>query len=129
MPARPPKICRAQGCSAATRNKNGFCDQHQHLHVNHGWSRRQKGTTTTKRGYGASWRKIRKIALDRDQFCCVLCRAAGKIAPAHAVDHIVPKTSGGTDALSNLQSLCRSCHKAKTQQEAAQATSSSQKEG
>jgi 5-methylcytosine-specific restriction protein A len=29
-------------------------------------------------------------------------------------DHIVPKTQGGTDDASNLQTLCERCHNVKT---------------
>jgi len=36
----------------------------------------------------------------------------------HAVDHIKPKFMGGTDALLNLQCICRQCHTEKTQGEA-----------
>ena len=30
------------------------------------------------------------------------------------VDHIVPKAAGGSNADENLQTLCQSCHNAKT---------------
>ncbi|ELV2160624.1 HNH endonuclease [Escherichia coli] len=36
---------------------------------------------------------------------------------AKTVDHIIPKAHGGSDADSNLQSLCWPCHKAKTARE------------
>jgi 5-methylcytosine-specific restriction protein A len=46
----------------------------------------------------------------------------GRVAAGREVDHIVPKaeaarrkwTRAQTDALSNLQCICRECHKAKT---------------
>ncbi len=34
--------------------------------------------------------------------------------PAKVVDHIIPKTLGGTDEESNLQSICERCHNRKT---------------
>jgi 5-methylcytosine-specific restriction endonuclease McrA len=37
--------------------------------------------------------------------------------PATEVDHIVPLSRGGTDALENLQSLCAQCHEAKTRRD------------
>jgi 5-methylcytosine-specific restriction endonuclease McrA len=37
------------------------------------------------------------------------------------VDHITPKAQGGTDDLSNLQSICDPCHAEKTAREAAEA--------
>jgi 5-methylcytosine-specific restriction endonuclease McrA len=30
------------------------------------------------------------------------------------VDHIVPRSRGGTDNIENLQTLCRNCHRRKT---------------
>ena len=36
---------------------------------------------------------------------------------ATEVDHIVPKSAGGTDAMDNLQALCKSCHSRKTAKE------------
>lgn len=40
---------------------------------------------------------------------CVECDGA-----ATEVDHIVPKSQGGTDEWGNLQALCKSCHSRKT---------------
>jgi 5-methylcytosine-specific restriction protein A len=54
-------------------------------------------------------------ALFQQQPFCVLCRAAGRFVLAEVRDHIVPLTEGGTDAPENVQSLCSSCHQAKTQ--------------
>lgn len=73
-----------------------------------------------ERGYGSNWDKIRKIALKRDQYMCQRCLENNRYTPLqvklydHAVDHIVPKAKGGTDELSNLQSLCEPCHEIKT---------------
>lgn len=38
---------------------------------------------------------------------------------AVAADHIIPKSRGGTDDLSNLRAICEDCHKAKTSEEGA----------
>ena len=45
----------------------------------------------------------------RDGFYCASCHATEKLT----VDHIVPIVHGGTDNLSNLQILCRSCNSRK----------------
>lgn len=55
--------------------------------------------------------------LKRDKGLCQLCLRAGVVREAKTVDHIIPKAHGGTDADSNLQSLCWPCHKAKTARE------------
>lgn len=67
-----------------------------------------------ERGYGTDWTKLRLVALARDMFLCQMCKAEGRTTPAKEVDHVVPKAKGGTDALINLQSLCRPCHRQKT---------------
>jgi len=46
--------------------------------------------------------------------------SASTLRVASDCDHKVPVWAGGTDAVSNLQSLCRPCHKAKTAAEAAE---------
>lgn len=64
----------------------------------------------------AEWRRARAAALRRDRHRCVQCGRA-----AEEVDHIRPRAMGGeVYALSNLQSMCKSCHKRKTAQEAGQ---------
>lgn len=112
LPMRP---CRR--CGVAHGNANGYCDKHQALAV--GWTARQKGKTTTQRGYGYAWRLTRDRVLRRDKYCCVMCGAASWVVPATDVDHIVPKEFGGDDSDDNLQSLCKDHHKVKTQSESA----------
>ena len=83
-----------------------------------GWDARYRGTAQ-ERGYGAEWQKLRKQVMARDQWRCQCedCRSEGRITVAHECDHIVPKSQGGTDALSNLQAINRECHARKTQRE------------
>jgi len=69
---------------------------------------------------GRAWRQIRARILSRDCGMCVLCTAAGRFVLAAEVDHKVPVWAGGSDADHNLQSLCKPCHTAKTQAEAAE---------
>ena len=70
--------------------------------------------STTERGYGWRWQRLRKRILARDQYLCVPCRKAGKYIPAEAVDHIKPKADGGTDDPENLRAICDPCHLAKS---------------
>jgi len=70
--------------------------------------------TTTERGYDYAWKKLRKIILQRDSYLCKECYRNKKLKPATDVDHIVPKSLGGTNDENNLQSLCKECHKLKT---------------
>jgi 5-methylcytosine-specific restriction protein A len=45
---------------------------------------------------------------------CRTCKAQGDTTPATDVDHILSLDKGGTNAMSNLQSLCHAHHSAKT---------------
>lgn len=72
------------------------------------------GLTRHQQGYGSGWEKVRKEALERDCYLCQPCQRAGRVTAAREVDHITPKARGGTDALRNLQSICRPCHTTKT---------------
>lgn len=66
--------------------------------------------SASKRGYGSrAWKLARREALVRDAYQCRSCRRVVTGKAAH-VDHIVPKSQGGTDELSNLRVLCVSCH-------------------
>jgi len=74
-------------------------------------------TSSSARGYGAHWRKMREQALKRDRFLCQPCERKGFVTPASAVDHVVPKSKGGSDELENLQAICDECHEKKTIEE------------
>ena len=50
------------------------------------------------------WKQLRADVLQRDGFQCVICSE-----PAIIVDHIKRRRDGGTDSMSNLRSLCRTC--------------------
>ena len=73
-------------------------------------------TTATERVRGSAWMRIRARVL-RAEPRCVLCLAAGRLAAAVEVDHRMPLARGGTDDDTNLQGLCRRCHKEKTDAE------------
>jgi 5-methylcytosine-specific restriction protein A len=63
---------------------------------------------------GHEWTKLRRVVLERDKFTCQHCHRVGGNLEC---DHKVNEAQGGTNELSNLQTLCRECHKVKTQQE------------
>lgn len=67
-----------------------------------------------ERGYGAQWVKTRERIKRRDNGLCVPCDAAGRVTLMTEVDHIIPKSLGGTDDDDNLQCICSECHKTKT---------------
>ena len=120
MPKRPNKPCRHRSCGVLTRNANGLCDDHQADAA--AWQHKE---SSAERGYGARWRKLREIVLRRDAgICrCAECASLGRVRIATEVDHIRPKSEGGTDDLSNLRAINHECHKIKTQAESKRARS------
>ena len=66
------------------------------------WSHRKKSS-----GYISG--TLRYEVLKRAKFHCELCGISAD-EKALEVDHIVPRNSGGTDDLTNLQALCYSCN-------------------
>jgi 5-methylcytosine-specific restriction protein A len=110
MPSKPKQYCAR--CRVA--HDAGGCPE-----KGSGWLKRQQGTTTTKRGYGHAWRKIRDRIMTRDNWLCKTHARQGKLVKATAVDHIIPKGEGGTDDDPNLEAICDACHAAKTKLEAA----------
>ncbi len=119
MPNAAARPCRHPGCGALVRDGSGYCPAHlRDTRINRFGDDRRG--SATERGYGSAWTKSRNRILQRDCGLCQPCRQAGLVTPARQVDHIVPKTAGGTDDESNLQAICVQCHKAKTAREAAQ---------
>jgi 5-methylcytosine-specific restriction protein A len=131
MPTLPGHPCAHPLCPAIVPAKQRYCTEHK------GHDDKQRGTST-ERGYGAHWRRIRANVLRRDGWQCqgsietqmvertegVNIVIAGEAGPslrcwneATEVDHIIPKSQGGTDELDNLQSLCKGCHSRKTAKE------------
>ncbi len=84
---------------------------------------RQRGSFR-ERGYSTEWDKLAAWFKTRYPLCGMrpdgrtpvmsTCFDEGRTTPVYAVDHVVSRRDGGTDALENLQGMCRSCHAAKT---------------
>lgn len=55
---------------------------------------------------------VRKYVFERDRYHCQSC---GKTTTETelTIDHIIPLATGGSNDMSNLQTLCRCCNKKK----------------
>lgn len=51
------------------------------------------------------WKKQRLLVLRRDSYTCTYC---GDVA--NEVDHVHPRSKGGTDDIDNLVACCRTCN-------------------
>lgn len=83
------------------------------IHAPKPWASSDRGKRLSSR----PWGRRRRYVLARDPICKD-GRVCGHRALSDEVDHIVP---GDDHSYENLQGICVACHKAKTQQEAAQA--------
>lgn len=111
MPNAPKRPCRQPGCAALVgREEKGFCPAHRRERQRRQDARRG---SSAARGYGGKWPALREMVLRREPRC-VECQKRGRLTLAQEVDHIVPKSRGGTDDIENLQSICRTCHARKT---------------
>lgn len=68
---------------------------------------RARGTRTS-RGYDNDWLRLSANAIAQHPYCSN-CRSTEDLT----ADHIVPKSKGGRNVLSNVQVLCRSCNSGK----------------
>jgi 5-methylcytosine-specific restriction protein A len=76
------------------------------------YDKNERNQESNKFYHSSSWKKLRTIVLNNNPFC-VECGS-----PADTVDHIVSIKSGGAKLDSNnLQSMCKSCHNKKENQE------------
>ena len=118
MPVFSPKPCRHPGCGKLVSDGSTYCPAHKRPAAG-SFADSERGSRH-ERGYGSKWEKLRAFILKRDNGLCQECLRQGKVtAVGHKpftafCDHIVPKAEGGTDDESNLQTLCRPCHTAKT---------------
>jgi 5-methylcytosine-specific restriction enzyme A len=58
---------------------------------------------------GRKGQELRKRRLARSNYLCEHCQAAGRLAPATVVNHIVPLAHGGLDLDDNTENLCGPC--------------------
>jgi len=110
MPKRPLRPCSYPGCHALV-STGSRCE----IHANSDDALRG---SSTKRGYGYKWRKVRERFLHDNPWCCdPFGDHHGQQIIATQVDHIIPRAIGGLDGVDNLESLCAHCHSKKTAKE------------
>jgi 5-methylcytosine-specific restriction protein A len=119
MPSSAPCPCRKPGCAELV-SKAGFCERHRKEKHRANKQVVSQDYRERNRFYQrALWKRIRAVQLQLEPLCRA-CRKQGRLVAAEVVDHIIP-FNDDKDPLSvdktNLQSLCKSCHNAKTLKE------------
>lgn len=90
------------------RSAFSYCDEHRFGAEREEIRKRQKW----RAGYSdPEYRKNRELAIRRDGGRCAKC---GRSDLPLEVDHRIPLSKGGTNALGNLVCLCVVCHREKT---------------
>lgn len=112
MPKRPRRPCSYSGCPELTDGR--YCDRHKRESDAH-YNRYQRDPDTAKR-YGRAWKRSRDRYIHAHPLC-EMCQKQGKLSPAEEVHHIKPLSQGGNHDMSNLMSLCSSCHSTITARE------------
>jgi 5-methylcytosine-specific restriction protein A len=114
VPRKPPRPCKATGCPELVYSDGLYCPEHKRQRQRE--YDQQRGSAAS-RGYGARWRKLRRMVLRRHPLCADpygVHAERGEVVEATDVDHILSKREGGADAFENLQALCHACHSRKT---------------
>lgn len=57
-------------------------------------------------------KSVRKYVFQRDKYQCQSCGKSDREAKLN-IDHIIPLATGGSNDISNLQTLCRTCNQKK----------------
>ncbi len=110
MPIKCYRPCSYPGCPALIR-EGSYCPDHKRQRQKQYDSQR---ASSTDRGYGAAWRKIRAVTL-RAEPLCRRCRAENITRAAAHVHHI--NGNQHDNRADNLEPLCSQHHNQHTGRE------------
>jgi len=105
--------CKLCGKEFIKRQANQiFCSKKCcNLHYKNEYSKIELGITPNRNNKAISLLKLRFEILKRDGFVCQYCGRNPKDNKTKLrVDHIIPKSKGGTDEVSNLITSCEECN-------------------
>lgn len=68
---------------------------------------------TLNKGFGSNYREAYFSKYPNGPYRCKGCGMTSSNKSDFDIDHIVPKNCGGSNALTNLQTLCRHCNRSK----------------
>jgi 5-methylcytosine-specific restriction enzyme A len=111
----PHKPCASPGCGKLIASSQRWCEKHARARQAED---RQRRGSARERGYDSRWSKLSRD-FRRAHPLCALCEANGIVKEAECVDHVVSvkRAPDRKFDVSNLRSLCWSCHSKKTARE------------
>ena len=105
MPYKPKKPCKYPGCNRLT--DGSYCTEHARM-MYRKYNQERRPQEINERYNNDEWRAIRETYIVSHPFC-EICRKYGRVVRAAEVHHIKPLAEGGTNAFTNLISLCHHC--------------------
>ena len=122
MPFAPPHPCSFAGCRERVPRGVKRCPTHAQQYEQQRRAQTPGRLVMGRRGHLIDYYQTPEWVALRDQVraeepICRECWKQGRAEPTYAVDHIIPRTDGGSDERSNLQGLCAAHHSEKTQRE------------
>jgi 5-methylcytosine-specific restriction endonuclease McrA len=94
-------------CGVPTRGSNR-CAEHRLKDARPGTARRGSRSVSTR---------LRRRVLFRDSWTCRSCGLVDRSGRLLEADHVVRLADGGEHVESNMQTLCKACHREKSRRE------------
>lgn len=116
MARKPQRPCREIGCGKLTREN--YCETHTKIgqesikKIRQDYNKYKRDAKIDAFYHSPEWRKVRLLALERDNYLCQRCLKQGKLTKAKIVHHIkeVKDYWELRLVLENLESTCFPCH-------------------
>jgi 5-methylcytosine-specific restriction enzyme A len=109
---KPLRPCKEINCAVLTRE--GYCETHRISETEkHREYNQTKRDHVVDRFYKSTvWTRLRKVALERDNYLCQVCKRDKRYTPAKIVHHLVEVKVDWERRLEldNLESVCHPCH-------------------
>ena len=105
MPFKIKHGCHYPGCNQLTNEE--YCPEHNKI-MQKNYDKYTRSPDHKKK-YGHEWARIRERYV-KEHPLCERCLKEGRYTSVEEVHHILPVSRGGTNAKSNLMSVCKSCH-------------------
>ncbi|MBT2600957.1 MULTISPECIES: HNH endonuclease signature motif containing protein [unclassified Oceanobacillus] len=109
---KPLRPCREINCNILTRET--WCESHKKnaQETTRNYNRYNRDDNTEGLYHSGEWRRLRQLALIRDNYLCQRCLKNKKRSKAQVVHHIIEVKDDWSKRLEldNLESLCHRCH-------------------